>query len=111
MNWRRGAFGFLGASSFLWTETVSPAPAAAPLESPRMHLRQPSIDRGVTSFLWAFGLGLYIWLGMLAVGVEGATAFILSVLAACAIFLLVRLFGGDEIRKPPQSPKARAGSR
>ena len=39
-----------------------------------MHLRQPSIDRGVTSFLWAFGLGLYIWLGMLAVGVEGATA-------------------------------------
>ena len=85
--------------------------AGGPLESPRMHLRQPSIDRGVTSFLWAFGLGLYIWLGMLAVGVEGATAFILSVLAACAIFLLVRLFGGDEIRKPPQSPKARAGSR
>ena len=38
-----------------------------------MHLRQPSIDRGVTSFLWAFGLGLYLWLGMLAIGVEGAT--------------------------------------
>jgi hypothetical protein len=76
-----------------------------------MHLRQPSIDRGVTSFLWGFGLGLYIWLGMLAVGVEGATAFILSVLAAGVIFLIVRLYGGDEIRKPPQSPKARARSR
>ena len=67
-----------------------------PLESPRMHLRQPSIDRGVTSFLWAFGLGLYLWLGMLAIGVEGATAFIMSLLAACVIFLVVRLFGGDE---------------
>jgi uncharacterized membrane protein YdjX (TVP38/TMEM64 family) len=35
----------------------------------------------------------------------------LSVLAACVIFLVVRLYGGDAVRKPPQSPKARAGSR
>lgn len=76
-----------------------------------MHLRQPSIDRGVTSFLWAFGLGLYLWLGMLAVGVEGATAFIMSILAACVIFLVVRLYGGDEVRRSSQSPNARAGSR
>ncbi|MGH3100044.1 MAG: hypothetical protein ACRDPU_03575 [Thermoleophilia bacterium] len=48
---------------------------------------------------------------MLAVGVEGATAFIMSVLAGCVIFLVVRLYGGDPVRKPPQSPKARAGSR
>ncbi|HEU6445290.1 MAG TPA: hypothetical protein VFL61_09555 [Gaiellaceae bacterium] len=75
-----------------------------------MHLRQPSIDRGVTSFLWAFGLGLYLWLGMLAVGVNGATAFILSVVAGCGIFLLVRLYGGDEPRRP-QSSRTRAGSR
>jgi hypothetical protein len=76
-----------------------------------MHLRQPSIDRGVTSFLWAFGLGLYLWLGMLAVGVEGATAFIMSILAACGIFLVVRLYGGDEVRRSSQSPNTRAGSR
>lgn len=63
-----------------------------------MHLRQPSFDRGVTSFLWAFGLGLYLWLGMLSIGVSGATAFILSVLAGCGIFLYVRLFGGDDVR-------------
>lgn len=77
-----------------------------------MHLRQPSFDRGVTSFLWAFGLGLYLWLGMLALGVSGATAFIFSVLAACGIFLYVRLYGGDEVRPPaPQSSKTRGGSR
>jgi hypothetical protein len=64
-----------------------------------MHLRPPSIDRGVTSFLWAFGLGLYLWLGMLAVGVSGATAFILSALAGAGIFLFVRLFGGDDARR------------
>jgi hypothetical protein len=63
-----------------------------------MHLRPPSIDRGVTSFLWAFGLGLYLWLGMLAVGVSGATAFILSALAGAGIFLFVRLFGGDDVQ-------------
>jgi len=73
-----------------------------------MHLRQPSFDRGVTSFFWAFGLGLYLWLGMLAVGVSGATAFIFSALAAGAIFLLVRLYGGDEPRRPQRT---RAGSR
>jgi hypothetical protein len=74
-----------------------------------MHLRQPSFDRGVTSFFWAFGLGLYLWLGMLAIGVEGATAFIFSVLAACGIFLYVRLFGGDEVRSPQR--RTRTGSR
>lgn len=77
-----------------------------------MHLRQPSFDRGVTSFLWAFGLGLYLWLGMLALGVSGATAFIFSLLAAGAIFLFVRLFGGDDVRRPAaQSSRTRAGSR
>ena len=58
-----------------------------------MHLRPPSIDRGVTSFLWAFGLGLYIWFGLLAVGVSSATAFIIGALSIGAIFLFVRTFG------------------
>ena len=63
-----------------------------------MHLRMPSFDRGLTSFLWAVGLGLYLWLGMLAIGIDGATAFI-----------FVRLYGGDEVRR--QSTKRRAGIR
>jgi uncharacterized membrane protein YdjX (TVP38/TMEM64 family) len=36
---------------------------------------------------------------MLAIGVSGATAFIISVLSACAIFLFVRLYGEDEVRR------------
>lgn len=62
-----------------------------------MHLRTPSFDRGLTSFIWAVGLGLYLWLGMLAVGVSHATAFILAALAAGAIFLFVRIYGGGDL--------------
>jgi len=73
----------------------------------------PSFDRGLTSFLWAVGLGLYVWLGMLAIGVSGATAFIFAGLSAGAIFLFVRLYGGDEVRPPRrrQSTNNRAGIR
>jgi len=60
-----------------------------------MHLRAPSIDRGVTSFLWAFGLGLFVFLGLLAIGIARPTAFILAALAFGAIFLFVRLAGED----------------
>jgi hypothetical protein len=67
-----------------------------------MHLRMPSFDRGLTSFLWAFGLGLYLWLGMLAIGIGGATAFIFAALAAGVIFLYVRIYGEDEVRRPPR---------
>ena len=50
--------------------------------------RPPSIDRGVTSLLWAVGLGAYIYFGSLAVGVSGGTAFIFAALSAFAIFVL-----------------------
>ena len=58
-----------------------------------MHLRPPSIDKGVTSFLWAFGFFLFLWLGMLSIGVSGGTAFVLAAVAGFAIFFYVRLFG------------------
>jgi hypothetical protein len=63
--------------------------------TPRMHLRPPSIDRGVTSFLWALGLGLFVWIGLMAVGVSRGTALILGLLSFGAIFLFVRTQGED----------------
>ena len=59
-----------------------------------MHLRMPSIDQGVQAFVWAVFFFLLLWVGMLALGVSGATALILSLVSSGAIFLFVRVCGG-----------------
>ena len=60
-----------------------------------MHLRAPSVDQGVHAFAWSAVFFLYMWLGSLAIDVPGGPAFIVSAVAAGAIFLFVRLRGGD----------------
>lgn len=63
-----------------------------------MHLRAPSTDRGVQSFVWAVVYFLVLWLGMLLIGVERATALISAGVAAFLIYLFVRTHGGDDPR-------------
>ena len=58
-----------------------------------MHLRAPSIDQGVEAFVWSVVFFLYMWLGGLAIGVQGGMALVLSLVAAAAIFLFVRTRG------------------
>jgi hypothetical protein len=60
-----------------------------------MHLRLPSIDPGVRAFLWALTLSVYLWLFMLGVGTDQGTALVISLVAFAAIFLYVRICGGD----------------
>ncbi len=60
-----------------------------------MHLRAPSVDQGVHAFGWSVVFFLFMWLGGLAVGVSGALAFVVSLVAAAAIFVFVRLRGGN----------------
>jgi hypothetical protein len=74
-----------------------------------MHLRAPSIAHGVTSFLWALFFFLFLWFGMIAVGVDKATAFLLAIVAGCAIFLFVRTRGGNRPRRQLPSPPRRGG--
>jgi hypothetical protein len=61
-----------------------------------MHLRPPSIDPGITSFIWALGLAVFIWLGLLAVGISQGTAFVVALLSFGGMFLFIRLNGGDD---------------
>ena len=70
---------------------------------PPMHLRPPSVDQGVQAGLWGIGLGITIWLGLLSVGVSGATSFIMGAVGGAAIFLYVRIFGEEE----PQRSRGR----
>ena len=60
-----------------------------------MHLRAPSVDQGVQAFVWSLVFFLFMWLGALAIDVPGGIAFVLSLVAAGAIFLFVRTRGGD----------------
>ena len=53
-----------------------------------MHLRAPSIDKGVSAFWWAFFFFVYLFLGMLAVGVAKGSAFIFSALLGLRDLLL-----------------------
>ena len=59
-----------------------------------VHLRSPSFDRGVTSFLWALLFAVFIWLGGSAVGISRAMSVLAAAVAGFFIFLFVRLRGG-----------------
>jgi hypothetical protein len=65
-----------------------------------VHFRLPSIDHGITSFLWALFFGVFIWIGGLAVGYPSGTMFIAGAVAGFLIFVLVRVYGEDEPRRP-----------
>jgi hypothetical protein len=63
-----------------------------------VHLRIPSIDRGVQSFIWAVVFFLFLYLGMVAIQVAKGTAFILALVAGFLAFLIVRTRGDDDPR-------------
>jgi hypothetical protein len=62
--------------------------------------RPPSIDQGVIAVIWAVGLGIYIYFGLLAVGASGATAIVIALVSFAAIWLVVRLRGEEPARRP-----------
>jgi hypothetical protein len=61
--------------------------------------RPPAFSPGFTSFVWGVVFALFIWIGLLSIGVSGATAFISAVVAGTLIFFYVRLFGADPLRR------------
>jgi hypothetical protein len=66
-----------------------------------MHLRAPSTDRGVQSFVWAVVFFLFLYLGMVAIAVSKSTALIVSLVAGFVVFLFVRTRGDDDPRDRP----------
>jgi hypothetical protein len=61
--------------------------------------RPPAFSPGFTSLVWGITLGLYIWIGLLAVGVDGPTSFLSGLVSGALIFFYVRLFGRDQLRR------------
>jgi hypothetical protein len=66
------------------------------------HFRLPAISHGVVAFVWALVFGLYVWLGGVAVGVNGGTAFIFGAVIGFLVFLAVMVYGADEPRRQPR---------
>ena len=62
--------------------------------------RLPAFPHGVVSFVWAVVFAVYIWIGGVAVGVSGASSFVVGVVAGAGIFLFVRVCGEDDPRRP-----------
>ena len=58
-----------------------------------MHLRAPSTDRGVQSFIWALVFFLLLYFGMVALAIAKGTAFVVALVVAFLIFLDVRTRG------------------
>lgn len=58
-----------------------------------MHLRAPSTDRGVQSFVWAVVFFLLLYFGMVSIAIGKETAFVVSLVLAFLIFLVVRTRG------------------
>jgi hypothetical protein len=66
------------------------------------HLRLPAFSHGFWAFLWGLVFGVYVWLGGLAVGVNGGTAFILGAVITFLVYLLVLAYGTDEPQRQPR---------
>ena len=70
--------------------------------------RPPAFSHGTVSLLWALGLGLFIFVGMLSISISKGPAIIVSIVCAAVIFFAVRLFGEDAPRGQGRRP---SGSR
>jgi len=68
----------------------------------------PSVSHGFAAFMWGFGLGVFIWLTLLALGVGGATSFIVGAVSGAAIFVFVRVNGAGGRRRQAERRGERA---
>ena len=53
--------------------------------------------------IWAVGLGMFIYFGLLAVGQSGATAIVIAMVSFAGIWLFVRLCGEEAGTPAPAS--------
>jgi hypothetical protein len=57
--------------------------------------RPPAISQGAAAFLWALGLGGFIFVGMLAISISKGTSLIVAIVCGFVIYFAVVLFGAE----------------
>ena len=58
----------------------------------------PSYSQGNSALFWAILFFVYIWFGGIAVGISGATSFVLGAVVAAGSWLYIRTYGEDAPR-------------
>ena len=89
-----------GSANFFGPKRLRAGPASTlrPRRWTSLRAHQPSVP-GFQALLWGVLLGAYIWIGGLAIGVGGGTAFLFGLIGAVLIFFYVRLYGEDQLRR------------
>jgi hypothetical protein len=64
--------------------------------------RPPAVSPGTQAFLWALGLGGFIFVGMLSINISMGTSIVTAIVCGIVIFFAVRLFGAASgpVRRP-----------
>jgi hypothetical protein len=55
--------------------------------------RPPAFGPGTQAFLWAIGLGGFVFIGMRAINISLGTSIVVSIVSAFVIFFAVRIYG------------------
>jgi hypothetical protein len=71
--------------------------------------RAPALGHGTVAFLWAIGLGLFIFLGMLSISISKGTSIVVSIVSAFVIYFAVLLFGADAPGRQRKTPREDRG--
>jgi uncharacterized protein len=87
------------------TEPVAPRPVSGLAVGAAAMRSMVGRHRRVTAALWAAFFFLYLWLGMLLLGVSGPAAFVFSALLGAAIYLFIWIGLEDD---PARNPWARS---
>jgi hypothetical protein len=70
--------------------------------------RPPAIGPGTQAFLWAVGLGGFVFIGMLSISISKSTSLITAIASGFVIFLAVRLFGEGAAPRQRRSSAGRS---
>jgi hypothetical protein len=70
--------------------------------------RPPAIAQGVQAFLWAFFLGGFVFIGMLAIDITMMTSLVTAIVCGLVIFVAVCTFGAEQPRQAARSRGRRA---
>lgn len=57
--------------------------------------RPPAISQGTAAFLWAVGLGAFVFVGMLSISISKGTSLVVAIVCGFAIYFAVVLFGAE----------------